>query len=107
MATATWSPKDPQDIRDYWIDFASLLSEGETLTAATVTVPADQAAAVPPFELLAKVNDSDADETPLVRARFSGGSPAVKKYAIDYHVTTSTGQEFDLTKTLEVKERTA
>lgn len=103
MATARWSPKDPQDVRDYWVDFTSLLPDTVTITAATVTVPADQAAPVAPFALLAKVNAATA--TPMVRARFSGGSPG--KYAIQYHVTASDGQEFDLTKTLEVKERTA
>lgn len=101
--TSKWSPKDPQDVRDYWIDFTSLLTEGETITAATVAVPDDQADPISPFALLAKVNDSTA--TPLVRARFSGGSPG--SYAIQYHVTTSAGQEFDLTKNLVVKERTA
>jgi hypothetical protein len=103
MSGSKWSAKDPQDVRDYWIDFTSLLAEGETITAATVAVPADQAAPVSPFALLAKVNTSTA--TSMVRARFSGGSPG--NYAIQYHVTTSAGQEFDLTKTLAVKERTA
>lgn len=98
-----WSPKDPQDVRDYWIDFSSLLAEDETITAATVEVPGDQDDPVDPFTLLAKVNDST--DTPLVRARFSGGSPG--DYSIQYHVTTSAGQEFDLTKKLSVKERTA
>lgn len=105
MPTATWSAKDPQDVRDYWIDFASLLGVDETITAATVAVPADQDAAVDPFELLALVSSGRDDANKMVRARFSGGSPAVKKYAIHYHLTTSSGQEFDLDKTLEVKER--
>ena len=100
---STWSAKDPQDVRDYWINFSSLLAEDETITAATVTVPADQPDPVSPFELLTKESDSNTDT--MVRARFSGGG--VGKYAIQYHVTTSTGQEFDLTKTLTVKERTA
>jgi hypothetical protein len=108
MTTLKWSPKDPQDVRDYWIDFSSLLVTDETITAATVTVPDEllQPLPDPPFFVLAKVNDSAATETPMVRARFSGGIAATK-YAIQYHVTTSSGQEFDLTKTLEVKERTA
>lgn len=100
---AKWSAKDPQDVRDYWVDFTSLLAEDETITAATVVVPADQADPVSPFTLLAKVNDAITDKT--VRVRLSGGS--VMTYAVQYHVTTSSGQEFDLTKTLQVKERTA
>lgn len=104
MATK-WSPKDPQDIRDYWIDFAPLLADDETLTGATVDVPDDQAAPIDPFELLAEISSAITGDDKMVVARFSGGSPS--KYAIQYHVTTSTGQQFDLTKTLEIKERTA
>lgn len=104
MATR-WSPKDPQDVRDYWIDFSSLLAADETLTAATVTVPDEllQPQPDPPYAVLG-LESSDPVGQKVV-ARFSGGIPS--KYGIDYHVTTSTGQEFDLTKTLEVKERTA
>lgn len=104
MDTTKWSAKDPQDVRDYWIDFTSLLVEDETITASTVAVPSDQAAPVSPFTLLAKVNDSFTDS--MVRARFSGGT-APTDYAIQYHITTSSGQQFDLTKKLQVKERTA
>lgn len=102
MATK-WSPKDPQDIRDYWVDFTSLLAVDETLTAETVTVAAVQHAVVAPYADLSLVEHGLT--TPLVRIRVSGGTPAL--YAIQYHVTTSSGQEFDLTKTLIVKERTA
>lgn len=102
MARAVWSPKDPQDVRDYWVDFAPLgLAAGETVTVATVAVPDDQAAPVAPFELLAV--GAPAPVGQKVVARFTGGSPG--KYVIDYHVTTNTGQEFDLEKTLTVKER--
>lgn len=102
MATK-WSPKDPQDVRDYWVDFTSLLAEDETLTAATVTIAAAQHEVTAPYEDLSVVEDGLA--TPLVRVRTDGGTPAA--YVIQYHVTTSSGQEFDLTKTLVVKERTA
>jgi inosine/xanthosine triphosphate pyrophosphatase family protein len=105
MATPKWSPKDPQDIRDYWINFATLgLAEDETLVDATVTIEAGQHDAESPYGDLEKVTSAIADDTWVV-VRVSGGTPA--KYLIQYHVTTSTGQEFDLTKTLEVKERTA
>jgi hypothetical protein len=100
-----WFPKDPQDVRDYWIDFTSLLAEGETLSDESVSVPDDQDVPVVPYELLAKDSSSISDDEKWVVARFSGGSPG--KYPIQYHVTTSAGQEFDLTKTLEVKERKA
>lgn len=104
-----WSPKDPQDLRDYWIDFSSLLATDETLTAVTVTISADQHPVTAPYTDLTKVDDDLT--TPLVRVRVEGGVPGTTttptKYAIQYHVTTSSGQEFDLTKTLVVKERTA
>lgn len=104
MTTGKWSPKDPQDVRDYWVDFSPLgLAADETLTVAVVAVPSGQATPVDPFELL--VLESSSPVAQKVVARFSGGTPG--KYAIDYHVTTNTGQQFDLTKTLEVKERTA
>lgn len=107
MATAKWSAKDPQDIRDYWIDFTSLLAADgtETITAHTVTITATQHPVTAPFEDLAKVNDSLDVTNKWIRVRVSGGTP--EKYAIKYHVTTNAGQEFDLTKTLTVKERTA
>lgn len=104
MATK-WSAKDPEDVRDYWLQFAGLIADGETLTAATVTIAADQLDVTAPYTDLTKESSSIANDDKDVVARFSGGAPG--KYAIQYHVTTSTGQEFDLTKTLEVKERTA
>lgn len=96
-----WSPKDPQDVRDYWVDFTSLLAEGEVVTAATVDV-GDLATPDAPYTVLSIVSDDFTDA--MVRARFSGGAPG--KYGIKYHVVTSTGQEFDLTKVLTIKERT-
>lgn len=102
-STPKWSPKDPQDIRDYWIDFTSLLGTGETITAETVAVAAEQNPVTDPYTDLTKIADDF--DTPLVRVRLAGGTPAI--YAVDFHITTSTGQQFDLTKTLSVKERTA
>ena len=108
MTASKRSPKDPQDVRDYWIDFSSLLGTA-TIASATIAVPSGQTTPVSPFQLLALEESDHTDH--MVRARFSGGSPgsgtASAKYAIQYHVTSSTGEEFDLTKTLEVKERVA
>jgi len=101
--TTKWSPKDPQDIRDYWIDFRPLLPDGVTITAATVDVPSDQATPVSPFQLLAKVSSDIVNDDLWVVARYSGGTPG--KYSTQYHITASDGQQFDLTKILEVKER--
>jgi len=112
MATAKWSPKDPQDVRDYWIDARKFgLAADETLTVAVVTVPDDQADPVNPYELLSAVSSAIANPDPSdtagddkwVVVRFAGGSPM--KYPIHYGIDTSTGQHFDFDKTLEVKER--
>lgn len=103
MAIALWSPKDPQDIRDYWIDFSSLLAGDEKIITATSSVPSGQPVPVSPFVALTKTDGDFTDK--MVRVRLAGGS--VSNYVIQYHITTDTGQEFDLSKTLEVKERTA
>lgn len=115
MSEIRWHPKDPQDVRDYWINFSGLLADGETITVATVVPPTDQPAPTAPFELLVKVSSAIVTDGKWVVARFSGGSPAFRsnptagpgKYPIQYHLTTTTGQQLDLTKTLVVKERTA
>jgi hypothetical protein len=92
MATK-WSPKDPNDIADYWFDWSEFLIESENITAATVTVPAG----------LTGVAQDFTDK--VVRIRLSGG--AIGKYAVDCLITTDAGQKFEITKTLEVKERAA
>lgn len=103
---AKWSPKDPQDVRDYWIDFSSLLADDETLTFAVVEVDPDQHPVTSPYvDLTVDTIGVEIVNDVLVRARYAGGTPAA--YSTQYHVTTSSGQEFDLTKTLEVKERIA
>ena len=95
-----WSPKDPQDVRDYWVEFSGLLADGETVTAA-VTDLGTQTTPDAPYEPLAIVSDDLVGS--MVRVRLSGGKPG--KYSVEYHITTSTGQEFDLTKFLKVEER--
>lgn len=90
--TARWSPKDPNDVADYWFDWTGFLPDTENVTAATVTVS----------DGLTKVSESFEDKR--VRVRLSGGT--VGNYPIDCLITTDAGQTFEITKTLEVKERT-
>ena len=81
-ALPVWSPKDPEDIRTYWVDFSSLLASGESLTAASVTTT----------EIGTTLTVDDYDyTTKMVSALFSGGE--IGKHPVQYHVTTSTGQE--------------
>ena len=87
-----WSPKDPEDTRDYAIDWEPFLPDGETITDALVTAP----------DGLIIVSQSFTDTT--VTARFSGGVAATS-YDVDCTVTTSSGQIFDVTIVLKVAER--
>src|SRR4051812_26156251 len=99
---AKWKQKDPNDVADYWFDWGSdaqtesiqFLPADETISAHTVTVPAG----------LTSLADSHTDKT--VRVRLSGGT-AETDYLITCLITTSTGQVFESTKTLKVRERTA
>lgn len=95
-----WDAKDPNDIADYWFDWGSeaivdptkrFLPNGETISAATVTVATG----------LTKVEDEFTDKT--VRVRLSGGT--VGSYDINCLITTNFGQEFESTKGLKVAER--
>lgn len=91
-ALTKWSPKDPNDIVDYFFDWAVFLLPEETITDATVTVPAG----------LTGIIDDFTDKT--VRVRLSGGT-ADEKYPVDCLITTSTNQVFETTSILVVKER--
>lgn len=109
---STWSPKDPNDIADYWFDWGSdqqdiadrFLPAEEVITAATITVPdiGDQPTPIAPFVVLSKVDESRDDKT--VRVRLAGGIPTVN-YNVTCLITTVTGQQFEQTKILPVRER--
>jgi hypothetical protein len=118
MTLPKWDPKDPNDIADYWFDFGSddlaaadrFLPDAETITAATVSIAddGDQPAPVLPFDFLAIVSQSFT--TKKVRVRLSGGVPKSategNKYPVNCLITTNQTQQFEITKTLVVKERT-
>ena len=87
-----WSPKDPEDTRDYAIDWEPFLPAGETITDALITAP----------DGLTIVSQAFTDTT--VTARFSDGV-AGTSYNVDCTVTTSSGQIFDVTIVLKVAER--
>jgi hypothetical protein len=98
-----WSAKDPSDVADYWVSWQDFLPTDETITTATVTLPAAQPVAAPPFaELSSVVADFDDKQQ---RVRFAGGIPDTT-YAIDFLIHTSAGETFEVTKSLQVKERT-
>lgn len=97
MATA-WSPIDPDDIVDLFIDFGGpaakpFLPIGEMLASATVEVPAE----------VIKVASDITPGTKIVRCRVGPCEPG--KHALQYHLVTDVDQEFDVTVSLTVKER--
>lgn len=89
---AKWSAKDPSDVADYWFDWTDFLPAEENITGATVTVS----------DGLTKASESFEDKR--VRVRLSGGTVNTD-YPIDCLITTDAGQTFEITKTLQVKER--
>lgn len=101
-----WDAKDPQDIADYFFDWAKLpLPVGATITSTTVVIPADadQPAPTAPDDLLSLEAD-DLTGT-IQRMRFAGGVPNVS-YPVDLTIWLTDGQRFNITKTLAIKERT-
>lgn len=109
---STWSPKDPSDIADYWFDWGSdvqdvenrFLPAEEVITDAEITIPDALLQPVPPapFIVLTKVDESKDDKT--VRVRLAGGIPGIN-YNVTCLITTVTGQQFEQTKILPVRER--
>jgi hypothetical protein len=99
---AKWKRKDPNDIADYWFDWGSdeqaadirFLPEATTIVDHEVTVPAG----------ITKLADSHTDKT--VRWRASGGTDNAD-YEVTCLITTNTGEEFESTKVLQVRNRTA
>lgn len=112
MTLPKWDPKDPNDIVDYWIDWGStdltaaerFLPDAITIATAVVTIDAevDQPTPVAPFDFLEIVSQSFT--TKKVRVRLAGG--VVGPYPVNCVITTSDTQQFEITKTLAVKERT-
>jgi hypothetical protein len=99
---AKWKRKDPNDIADYWFDWGSdeqaadirFLPDATTIVDHEVTVPAG----------ITKLADSHTDKT--VRWRASGGTDNAD-YEVTCLITTNTGEEFESTKVLQVRNRTA
>lgn len=97
MATA-WDPIDPDDIVDLFIDFGGpsgkpFLPVTENPVTATVSVPPE----------VHKVTSDIVTGTKIVRVRV--GPCESGKHALQYHLVTDMGQEFDATVFLTVKER--
>lgn len=84
--------KDPEEIRDFGIDWADAIG-AKTITASTWTVISGTV-----------VIDSDDHDTTTTTVRLSGGT-ADETCSLLNHVTLSDGEEYEQTATLKVKER--
>lgn len=84
--------KDPSAVLDYQWDWSDWLASGETITAATVTVPAGI------------TKDSQTDATTSVTVWLSGGTAGLA-YTLDCLVTTSAGRTDSRKMTLHVRDR--
>lgn len=85
--------KDPSAIKDYKYDWGTnWLAAGETISSATVTVPAG----------LTKVSQSNTTTT--VTVRLSGGTAGPTWIPVVCHITTNQGQEDDRTIYIKVQD---
>lgn len=100
---AKWKQKDPADIADYWFFWDDFLTADPLIADAVGPdeIIVDHDITMPVGLTLLAASHTDK----LVRIRLSGGT-ADADYPITCHITTDTGQEFDSTKTLKVRERT-
>ncbi len=91
---------DPDSTLDYQWDWSDWLPDGDTITAATVTIINTDAADETP----ATVDSSSFTDT-TVTAWISGGNTAFSPYTAVCHVSTLALREDDRSITLKVKER--
>ena len=87
----TWT-KDPDATLDYELDWSTWLGTGETISAATVTVPAG----------ITLDTDTNTDTTQT--AWLSGGT-AGAHYDVVYQITTNQSRTDDRTVRITVEDR--
>jgi hypothetical protein len=83
--------KDPNDIADYGLTWAKNLGT-DTITSSTWVVPAGI------------VKDDESSTTTTTKVRLSGGT-AGQNYELTNRVTTASGQRFDCSIRIYVRER--
>lgn len=93
---ALWK-KDPADVAVYAFDWSDWLATGETIAAATVTVE----------DGLTKLGDQISGSDVLFRVSGGATDPngALVRVAVTCTITTSTGNVWETTKSINVKER--
>lgn len=93
MAFLKWPDKDPNDILDYEINWASRLAEEDTITMSIWTISGSG---------LTKQSDSFEDTNTTIW--LVGGTLGIK-YTMTNRVTTTDGRTMDQSVTLKIKER--
>ncbi len=88
----TFPEKDPNEVLDYLIDWSAKLSQGETLTASTVTVGGGL------------VLDSSSFSTTATTLWLSGGTEGVTADILN-RVTTNLGRTMDVTAILPIRTK--
>lgn len=87
-----WSPKDPDDVLDYSIDWSDVLAaDGDTIAGVAWTFPAG----------ISKQSESVEGSATFVW--ISGGQDG-SRYAIGCRVTTAGGRIYDRTIALSVRQ---
>jgi len=84
--------KDPQAVLDYKVDWSDWLTDGETITTSTWTVPSGI------------TEDSDTHDDDSATIWLSGGT-AGKRYTVINHIVTTAGREDDRSIVISVKNR--
>lgn len=95
-----WGAKDPDDVADYWFNWAGVLSSGVTIVSHEIVyiIPNSE---FPVDPVLVDEEDHTIDK---VRVRLSGGTHDTA-YDVRCKVVTSTDETFYATQVLPVKER--
>jgi hypothetical protein len=89
MALSWTPPKDPDEVKDYGVDWALLL-DTDTISTSTWTVPAG----------ITKNSDSNTDTTTTV---WVSGGTAGDSYLLQNRVVTAGGRTYDRTCKLKMK----
>jgi hypothetical protein len=86
---------DPQDKKDYTVNWASRLADAETITTSTWTVPTG---------ITQPVGSPATNTTTTATIWLTGGTAGVH-YKVTNHVVTSQGREYDWSIVVQVKNQ--
>lgn len=89
MSLSWESPKDPDEVKDYGVNWAELLGT-DTISTSTWTVPTGI------------TKDSQSNTTTTTTIWLSGGT-AAETYSFDNLITTAGGRTYDRTIKLKMK----